>query len=230
LKKKLRHEIKFHINRGQYELLKSRIKAVLKKDENTLEEEHYHIRSLYFDGIYNQAMRQKISGIEKRKKYRIRIYNLDDSVIKLECKEKTGDQISKRTITLDKEFCEDIIRNDYFFDGKMPLDFYFDFKTNLLKPVVIVDYEREAYVYKYGNVRITFDKNLETSLDTLDLFEKKTFNTKVLEDDVIIMEVKYDNYIPNFIKHLTNLAGVNQSAISKYTLCRFKLIELTNRR
>ena len=227
MKKKFRHELKFYINKAQYELLRGRISIVLKPDENMTDPKGYHIRSLYFDDMYNMALREKGSGVYKRKKYRIRIYNLQSNIIKLECKEKIGDYISKTAVSLDKEKYNKIMNNDFTFDDNiMPIEFYYDFKSRLMRPVVIVDYVREAYVHKEGNVRVTFDKQLETNLDDLDIFETKSFNTKTLDNNLIVLEVKYDEYIPNFIKDLLNMKGLSKAAISKYVLCRYKRLEL----
>ena len=224
MNKQLRYELKFYIHKAQYTILRSRLGAVLGRDEHMPDANGYHIRSLYFDDIYNTALKEKISGIERRKKHRIRIYNLRSDVIKLECKEKFGDLIAKRSARIDKEVYNQILLGHYTHDMLMiPPEIYCDFKTRILKPVVLVDYIREAYVYPIGNVRVTFDKNLETSVDSLSIFDHDTFNVNVFDGDIVVLEIKYDAILPNFIRDLLRLEYFDRCAISKFALCRQKM-------
>ncbi len=226
----LRHELKFFINTGEYYLLKSKLKQFLIKDTNTKQEAGYFIRSLYFDDMYNSAMEDKISGVPRRHKYRIRIYDGSDKVIKLERKDKYDEYISKKVERLTKEEYEKIIANDYEFalkSGKqLLLELYCSRKTRLLKPVVIVDYIREAYTMNAGNVRITFDKNLSGNLHNLDIFNPNVVMKKILPQNIMIMEIKYDDYLPAIVKNLIQTSSFHKSAISKYVLSRAQLLEV----
>lgn len=224
----LRHELKFFINKGEYYLLKSKLKQFLLQDANAKNEAGYTIRSLYFDDIFNSAMEEKISGISFREKYRVRIYDGSDHVINLERKDKYHDYISKKMERLTREEYEKIMVNDYDFalkSGKQLLiDLFCKRKTKLLKPVVIVDYVREAYVMDAGNVRITFDKELSGSIHHLDIFNPNVITKNILPQDIMIMEVKFDDYLPAIVRNLIQSEAFHKSAISKYVLCRAQLL------
>lgn len=223
--KTMRHELKYYINYEEYTYLRNRIRTVLSMDENSIEDVGYHIRSLYFDDIYNSALEEKQSGIMLRKKYRVRIYNKEDKTINLECKEKYGEYISKSSSRLTKEqFYKLMHGQDIGFLLDMPKqvckDMYVNMKTKLLKPAVTVDYEREPYVLEEGNVRITFDKNIQAGINTPDIFSEDMVCTNVLPPNIMVLEVKFDDYMPKFVNKLIQIQSHNRSAISKYVLCR----------
>ena len=156
----LRHELKYFITPAELNVLRSSLKPVMQLDPNGNENNEYHIRSLYFDTINDDALEEKIAGVGNRKKYRIRIYNFSDRVIKLECKSKYGDLISKQSVSIPRELADQLIAGDPEGLQRMrhPLlhDVYREMKTRLLRPVVIVDYIREAYIHPAEEVRITF--------------------------------------------------------------------------
>ena len=220
----LRHELKYYINELEYNYLNSRLKVITRIDENTDENGEYHVRSLYFDDISNSSYNQKEGGVFQRKKYRIRIYNKSDSVILLEKKEKFDKYISKSNRLINKVFYNKLINNDLnikdFLKDEFLLEFYTEIKMNSLKPVVIVDYIREPYIYSSGNVRITFDKKLQTVINSYDIFDSSSVTTSPIIDGGIILEVKYDDYLPEFIRRELRMERHQQMALSKYTICR----------
>ena len=215
----LRHELKYFINERQYFVLSGILDAVLNRDPNGDEYNEYHIRSLYFDTIYNSALYDKYNGVQNRDKYRIRIYNFSDKVIKLECKTKVGSLISKRSISIPKLLCEQLMAGDpsglETTRSGLLNDMFREMTVNLLRPVVLVDYVREAYLHPAEEVRITFDKQLRTGLLSKELFD-------AFDNNVIILEVKYNHALPTYIRDLLSsyCQGALQSAISKYTWCR----------
>ena len=144
----LRHELKYHITPAELGVLRGVLAPVMQRDPNGNEHNEYHIRSLYFDTINDDALEEKIAGVGNRKKYRIRIYNFSDRVIKLECKSKYGDLISKQSVTIPRELADQLIAGDPEGLQRMrhPLfhDVYREMRTRLLRPAVIVDYVREA--------------------------------------------------------------------------------------
>ena len=220
----LRHELKYFITPAEMNVLRGILTPVMQLDPNGNENNEYHIRSLYFDTINDDALEEKNAGVGNRKKYRIRIYNFSDRVIKLECKSKYGDLISKQSVTIPRELCEQLIAGDPEGLQRMrhPLlhDMYREMKTRLLRPAVIVDYTREAYIHPAQEVRVTFDKQLRTGLYSHDMFNKAIPTYPVFDDPVEILEVKYDEFLPCYIQSILSGITAQRSAISKYTHCR----------
>ena len=220
----LRHELKYFITPSEMTVLRSVLTPVMQLDPNGNENNEYHIRSLYFDTINDDALEEKIAGVGNRKKYRMRIYNFSDKVIKLECKSKYGDLISKQSVTIPRELAEQLIAGDPEGLQRMrhPLlhDMFREMRTRLLRPAVIVDYVREAYIHPAEEVRITFDKTLRTGLFSHDMFNKDIPTYPVFDDPVEILEVKYDEFLPSHIQEMLSRITAQRSAISKYTHCR----------
>ena len=222
----LRHELKFFINEMQYLVLSGILDQTLERDPNGDEYNEYHIRSLYFDTIWNTALYDKIDGDQNRDKYRIRIYNFSDRIIKLECKTKIGTLISKRSISIPRLLCEQLIAGDpsglEMTRSGLLNDMYREMTVNLLRPVVIVDYVREAYLHEAEEVRITFDKQLRSGLNSKDLFNPNVPTIPPFDNGEIILEVKYNRMLPPFIRDIlcTHVHSAQSSAISKYVWCR----------
>ena len=213
----LRHELKYFINERQYFVLSGVLDGILNRDPNGDEYNEYHIRSLYFDTVFNTALFDKLNGVQNRDKYRIRIYNFSDKIIKLECKTKVGSLISKRSISIPKLLCEQLIAGDptglETTRSGLLNDVYREMTVNLLRPVVLVDYVREAYLHPAEEVRITFDKQL---------FNPYVPTIPPFDENVMILEVKYNRTLPSYIRDILNTycQGACPSAISKYTWCR----------
>lgn len=222
--KLLRHELKYFINTHEYVYLRNRLIAGLNKDKHGIINNGYHIRSLYFDDIYNSAFNEKESGIFKRKKYRIRIYNISDRTIRLEKKNKYGQYISKDFENITKDGFYKLLKGDYEFlinsDSQLFKELYIEIKNKLLKPVVIVDYEREAYTLEAGNVRVTFDKNLRAGINSFDIFDDKIATKMIFDKPKMILEIKYDSFLPTHVRNLIQISNHNISAASKYVMCR----------
>ena len=223
----LRHELKFFITDVQYHVLSSMLKNVLHPDPNGDENNQYHIRSLYFDTAFDDALNDKISGVSNRNKYRIRIYNFSDKMIRLECKSKFRDLISKRSVRITRDLAEQLISADPTglenTASGLVSDVYREMRTKLLHPVVIVDYLREAYLHPVEDVRITFDRQLRTGLNSIDLFNPHVPTVPPFDHEEIILEVKYNHELPPYISQVLSYAlrdGAVQSAISKYVHCR----------
>ena len=222
----LRHELKYFISPAQYYLLSRALDRTLRRDPNGDENNEYAIRSLYFDTVFDDALHDKLAGVGKRDKYRIRIYNYSDRVIKLECKTKYGSLISKRSLTIPRDLAEQLIAGDptglETTRSGLLQDMFREMTVRLLRPVVIVDYVREAYLHPAEEVRITFDKHLRTGLRATILFDPSTPVVPPFENDDTILEVKYNRVLPPYIRDLlsTYCEGAVMSAISKYTWCR----------
>lgn len=223
----LRHELKFFISPLQYQVLSRTLKATLSPDPNGDENNQYHIRSLYFDTAYDSALYDKINGTANRDKYRIRIYNFSDQMIRLECKSKFRDLISKRSVRITRDLAEQLISADptglESTASGLVSDTFREMRTNLLHPVVIVDYLREAYLHPAEEVRITFDMQLRSGVNSVDMFNPYLPTVPPFDHDEIILEVKYNQVLPPYIANLLTYAlrdGACRSAISKYVYCR----------
>ena len=220
-----RSELKHYINYQDYLIIKSKISNFLTLDKNVYKDSfEYKIRSIYFDNFNNKVLEEKLLGLNKRDKFRIRLYNDDDSFIRLEKKSKINGLCKKISEPITKDEVLKIINNDIDFliksQKQLFQDLYIKMKTEFLKPKTIVDYEREAYIYKIGNVRITFDKNLRTGIVSNDIFNKELCTISPIDKDYIVLEVKYDEFLPEFILNLVQLGERSKTSISKYALCR----------
>jgi hypothetical protein len=173
--------------------------------------------------IYNDLF-EKNYGILKRKKIRIRIYNKSDAVIKLERKYRYGEYICKESAALTKDEYYKLLAYDYDFllkkDEPLFKDFYLYLRMEKLSPKVIVDYVREAYVGEESDVRITFDKQLSASTSSLQLFSDQLATVETLPYPQLIMEVKYNEFLPTMVQRILDLDSHHRSAISKYVICR----------
>lgn len=221
-KPSFRHELKFLMSKTEAELLKQRLNLVLGRDVYA-KNGRYMIRSLYFDDREESAYEDKLSGVESRKKYRIRFYDGDDSMIKLERKRKEGQYIQKVSARLTKYELDELMAGQYDFlrkrDEELCRDFYTECALKGMKPAVIVDYDREPYVYPYGDVRITFDSNIRAGLRTLNPFDMHMPVMDVIDRGQLILEVKYTQYLPEIIRDLLPVNNSIQTAYSKYTMC-----------
>ncbi|MNC33470.1 VTC domain protein [compost metagenome] len=221
---RLRHELKYYIPYPEYKGLRNRLAQVLERDKHSVNEEGYHIRSLYFDDVYDSALFHKNSGVSKRYKYRIRIYNLSDSLIVLERKSKFNEYICKESALLSREAYESVIRGELGVlaasSDPVITDFYIECRLHDLKPIVVVDYVREAYVHELGEVRVTFDKELAANVKDMDIFDPRLITVEAVREPIMIMEVKYNDYLPGYVGDMLQLSAYNRSAISKYVLCR----------
>ncbi|RCX15404.1 VTC domain-containing protein [Fontibacillus phaseoli] len=220
---KFRHELKFLINRHQYYIISQRLKNLIQHDQHADRDGEYHIRSLYFDDIDGSALSEKLGGFRNRCKYRIRIYNMGDQIIHFEKKIKQGDYIAKLKEPLTREMYDVILNGDYEAlrqpDKPFMMELYREMKHNFLRPKVIVDYVREPYVCANGNVRITFDKELRTGLHATDIFDRSLRPVPAMDDQLIILEVKYDEYLPEVIRTALQMEGLRQQSASKYVIC-----------
>ena len=217
-----RHELKYLINEGDYELLRERLGVLMQHDMHT-QNGKYKIRSLYFDDYFHSAFEEKQMGVAGRKKYRIRFYNDSDQVIHLECKEKEGAYIRKRSASLSRFEVEQILSGQYFFleqrEENLCREFYYQCISRVLRPRVIVDYEREPFVIPEGDVRITFDRNVRSALMGIDLFDSNLPTLGVFEPGKLIMEVKYTEFLPNLVRRALPPRAAELTAASKFVLC-----------
>lgn len=221
---KLRHETKHDIRYSEYLAIRSRLQIIAMRDRNASDEGTYRIRSLYFDNYNDKALREKLDGVYMREKFRIRYYNDDLNVIHLEKKTKIGGLGNKQSELMTKEEVERILNGDIDFlkDSKKALfiEFYSKMKYQLLKPRVVVEYIREPYIYRPGNVRITFDTNIKSGLYNKDFLNENIPGIEAGTQSGVLMEVKYDAFMPEIIAQCIQVNERTSSAFSKYAACR----------
>ncbi len=219
-----RHENKYFINNTDAMILSARLPLLMQRDENADENGNYFIRSLYFDDVYNASLQEKEDGTDPRIKIRIRAYNLDERVIKLECKQKQNQYIYKQSLNITRKQCDALIAGDsdwlLHIDNNFARQMYMLFRFKQMRPRVIVDYVREAYVFPVEEVRVTIDKELHTGLYQTGLFDAETPTVPAMEPSQSVLEVKFNKYLVPGIRSLIQIGRVQRSAVSKYCLCR----------
>ena len=217
-----RHEWKHIINQGDAVILRQRLNAVMKPDKNAVDG-RYFIRSLYFDTPADTALREKIDGVSRREKFRIRFYNFDTSVIHLEKKSKISGLCSKQSADLTEEQVRKIIGGNIDWmksdENALIRELYQKMTVQQLKPKTIVDYWREPFVCEAGNVRVTLDYEIKTGLGSKEFFSKSCPTVSV-PDSPIVLEVKWDEFLPTVIRNAIQIGDRKTSAFSKYATCR----------
>lgn len=218
-----RHEIKHLITPADAAAIRANLSAVAHIDENAARNGgHYRIRSLYFDDPCDTALHEKLDGVNERKKYRIRYYNENLDYIVLECKIKKGGVGAKPQEELTREEARRILTGDtaWMASCGRPLltRLYVDMKVCGLRPKAVVEYQRVPFVYAPGNVRVTIDWNIRAGRP--DQFLDPHGITLPIEDNVMLLEVKWDAYLPSIIRQAVVLRSRQATAFSKYAACR----------
>lgn len=219
---KYRHEWKHEINYENLLILRQRLSAVAKHDAHA-NEGKYMVRSLYFDNANDKALREKIDGVNFREKFRIRFYDMDTSVIHLEKKSKINNLCLKESEVLSFDQAKAIVEGDYewMISSGVPLiqELYSKMLSQGLRPKTIVDYTREPFVFAPGNVRVTLDYNIRTGMNCTDYLNANCVTVPV-DGAPMILEVKWDEYLPNIIRDVVQFPGCLVGAFSKYAACR----------
>lgn len=218
-----RVERKYICTEGELVILEHRLAGLMERDEHLQENGIYTVRSLYFDDYQYSNMRENEDGVNERKKFRIRIYNADADRITLEVKYKKNSMTKKEACPLTRLQCETILaggRPEYRRgDGKALHLLYLEMTTRLLHPVVIVEYERTPLIYRAGNVRVTFDRNIAASDRLEEFLEEDILRLPIMPSGRHILEVKYDEFLPDGIAQALELGTLTQTAFSKYREC-----------
>jgi SPX domain protein involved in polyphosphate accumulation len=217
-----RHELKHFINASDYAQLRTRLRAVAKPDEHAAEEGSYLVRSLYFDNYSDKAIVEKLSGLSRREKFRIRYYNGDTSFIRIERKSKANQLAYKESAEITTEQCAALLagKYDHIRSPDMPLlmELYTKIHYQNLRPRSIVDYQREAYTYCAGNVRVTFDTHIRMSNSAAGFLDPDL--TTIPAANAIIMEIKYDGFLPDIFRDILQIGNRSQTEFSKYVAAR----------
>lgn len=213
-----RNEHKFVVDEATLQIMSAKLNSILKYDKHQ-DGDSYRIRSMYFDTYDRKSYRENDAGVEERKKYRIRVYDDPKSIIRLEIKHKLKNKNHKESCTITKEQLNEIVSNSLSFDPNFPKPLrmlYLDMKLNLLRPSVIVEYRRTAYVYDVGNVRITFDRNISYSYAFDRFLEEHIPLVPLLEKNKHVFEVKYDEILPEFIAQTIETGELHRGTFSKF--------------
>lgn len=216
-----RHEVKHEINISDMITIRQRLSAVAYSDPHTIDGK-YFIRSLYFDNISDKALREKVDGVNIREKFRIRYYNGNTSIIHLEKKSKVNSLGNKQSAPLSAEQAQSIVdgKTDWMLDSEYPLirELYSKMTTQGMEPKTIVDYTREPFIFPAGNVRVTIDYNIRSGMRCTDFLNPECVTVPVT--DSVILEVKWDAFLPDIIRDAVSLADRREGAFSKYATCR----------
>ena len=217
-----RHETKVAINVADAMAIRQRLRAIASPDPHA-QDGRYLIRSLYFDTPSDRALREKLDSVNKREKFRIRMYDNDPSFIQLEKKSKLNGLGTKHKANLSAEEVKRIIEGDvgWMLESGRPLvqEFYSKMLSQGLRPKTIVQYVREPFVYAPGNVRVTLDSDLRTGIYSTDFLDPDCPLIPA-GDAPTLMEVKWDDFLPGIIKDAVQLGARRGAAFSKYAACR----------
>ncbi len=219
----LRHEFKYNISRREDIHLSSRLRKLFPHDAHADADGSYRVNSLYFDTLYDRALRQKIDGTDRWEKFRIRYYGSEPTFLRLERKMKINGLCAKQSARMTYEEAARLLDGDIDFllhaDHPLLQELYSKMQGQLLRPKTIVCYDREAFIYEPGNVRITLDRNLRTSLHCTDFLNPGRIHMDV-SDRMPVLEVKYDEFLPEIVRMAVQTGDQRATAYSKYAVCR----------
>lgn len=219
---KFRHEWKHELSPGDLICLRGRLSALMRSDPHA-SGGSYRIRSLYFDNLEDKALREKLEGVKYREKFRLRYYNGDTAFIKLEKKSKSGSLCSKETAPISAEDAAALLSGDtaWMADSAHPLvrELRQKMLTEGLAPRTIVEYVREPFIFDAGNVRVTLDRDLRTGLSPASFLDPDCLLLPPPAGSVIL-EVKWDEFLPDIIRDAVQLPGRHSAPYSKYAVCR----------
>ena len=219
---KYRHEWKHVLNTTDLLILRQRLRAIMESDPHAIDGK-YHIRSLYFDNLEDKALREKIDGVNMREKFRIRLYNCNSSLINLEKKSKKNGLGTKYSAKLSAEEAQKIVDGeiDWMLQSENSLiqELYCKMRYQGMRPKTIVDYTREPFIFRPGNVRVTLDYDIRTGLHSTDLLNPDAV-TIPAGDAPLLIEVKWDEFLPSIIRDAVSLPNRRVGSFSKYAQCR----------
>ena len=220
----VRTEHKIQINQKERLLLEKRLQAIMPKDKHITSSAGYEIRTLYFDTIDDRCCYEKLDGLRTHEKIRMRIYGNDDHIIKLELKRKAGEFQTKKTMMIDRKTAESLIQADYrcLLELEDPLALMFYQKLSRgMRPKVIIQYQRMSYCLDTNNIRITFDSDIRATESCMNLFAEPLLTHPVLSQDTLILEVKYNHFLFDYIKDALKIVNKSSTSYSKYLSGRF---------
>lgn len=221
---KYRVEDKYQLDENSMILLEKRLAVALHTDKNQEDNQGYIVSSLYFDDLMDRHLHDTIDGVAQREKYRIRIYNHSLNTIKLEVKHKKYNRVWKSSRNITIEQMEQLIRGKCIDDPEKEMHspitlFNLAIKERGLRPKIIIEYNRKAFLYSAGNVRITFDRDVRASVKE-DLFGTEIDACQLVKPYASVLEVKYDEFLPDVVAQLLEIGNMLQIPYSKYRIGR----------
>ena len=217
----MRHEEKYICSEKQLIIIENRLKAVMPVDINQKGSD-YHIRSLYFDTIDHRMYHESLSGTDNRSKYRLRFYNLDTGFFRMERKDSVGNLKQKYSTNVDFETAFSLMDNKFIqeADDGLLREIHVLQQTEGLRPVAVIDYNRTAFTYPVGNVRITLDRNIACTFRIGEFLDKNALLYPVMPYGRHVLEIKYDNILPGYIKAVVDTGNLERVSFSKYAYAR----------
>lgn len=218
-----RNELKYQCSEQQMRMLETRIKHVCRPDPHAGESGRYAVRSVYFDDYCDSCYYENEDGADNRKKFRIRIYDGNTAPIILECKEKRNGLGHKSACRIDVKQCGEIIGGSFRAPNNADpvlCKFFLYYRAKLYRPKVVVEYERTPFVYRAGNVRITFDRHIAATAHVEDFLNPRIHARPVMPAGMHLLEVKYDGLLPDHIYNELQLKDLQRTAYSKYYAAR----------
>ena len=204
-------------------MLARRLRSLFPHDPHAGPDGSYQVTSLYFDTPYDDALREKIDGAGRREKFRLRYYGTEPAFLKLEKKFKINGLCGKRSAQLTLGQAERLLAGEHGFllESGDPLltELYSKLRGRCLGPRTVVRYDREAFLYAPGNVRVTLDRKVRTGLSSRDFLTPRGDALDVM-DGCTVLEVKYDAFLPSMVRMAVQVPGRQAAACSKYALCR----------
>lgn len=220
---KYRHELKYVCTDAELAMIQGRIHHLIPLDSHAGKNGMYQIRSLYFDDYYDRCYYENENGTDPREKFRIRIYNGSTDKISLELKKKERGKTLKLSCPLSQEQCQMLMRGETLPDDPdyppVLQKLLLMMKTTWMKPRIIVEYDRVPYVYRLGNVRITLDKNISSSRELETFMDPVIHKRPIMPAGQHVLEVKFDEFLPDYIYQALQLKNLRQTAFSKFYLC-----------
>lgn len=219
----MRNELKYSINYFEYTTISQKLYNVLKEDKNN-GEGGYKVRSLYFDSYGNTDFYAKLSGLEKRKKIRLRIYHHDDPDVKLEIKRKVGDLQEKKSVIITREDAQSLIDMNYDvlldYNSDVATNIYHILKTGALRPVVLIEYQRKAFIHPMNNIRITLDSEIKSNENNFEFFAKHPVLAPTDYFYQAVLEIKYNDFMFAWISNIFKPYHLERTSFSKYMMSR----------
>lgn len=218
-----REEKKFLIGAEEFIALSHRLGQIMQEDPHN-GTHGYCIRSLYFDTVYDGDYFDKLDGVELRRKIRLRCYDPHADYAMLEMKQKQGAYQMKRSLRISREDAVALTKGHYgpllHYDEPFAAECYARMHTYGYRPKTIVEYQRKAFIAKENKIRVTFDHNLVSTESCPDLFDPQLNMNPVLDPCDVVLEVKYNGFLLDYIRRILNPVDRSELSVSKYGLAR----------